>query len=213
MRINPKKDDSIRNRDIVSSFSALLKSQGIEPDKFYEILFELVKRPRLNDARIEISGSENTYPINPGRLVLVADHNGEMKKSEDDARQFFDKLKTDTGLNFNDATYFGDEKQPMYSAYAIGNRTSGDGKDTGCLLVVVKGKKLEERVQPKNTFEPSKGDIGIILKINKIKLICFVKDHKINALFESFAFFRTIKAIKKINKFVRGPAKAVILVK
>jgi len=50
------------------------------------------------------------------------------------------------------------------------------------------------------------------LKINKIKLICFVKDHRINALFDNFAFLRTINAIMKISKFVNGPAKAVILV-
>lgn len=127
-------------------FNGLLKLQGIDLTKFYGIFSELVKSPNLDNNRVEISGSGNTYPINPGRLVLVADHSGEMKKSEDDARQFFDRLKTDTGLTFNDPVYFGDEKQPMYSAYAMGSRTSGDGKDNGCLLIVVKGKRLEEIV-------------------------------------------------------------------
>jgi len=65
---------------------------------------------------------------------------------------------------------------------------------------------------PKNTFEPSKGGIGKRLNINNIKLICFVKLHKRKYLFESFTFFRTIKAIKNINKFVNGPAKAINLV-
>lgn len=127
-------------------FDGLLKLQGIDLTKFYGIFSELVKSPNLDNNRVEISGSGNTWPINPGRLVLVADYYGEMKKSEEGARQFFGKLETDTGLNFSDATYFGDEKQPMYSAYVIGSRTSGDGKDNGCLLVVVKGERLEKRV-------------------------------------------------------------------
>ncbi len=136
----------LKDNNIARLFKELLESQGVDSDAFYKHAVGLLKNKNLSTVRVEISGSGNTYPINPGRLVLVADYCGEMKKSEDDARQFFDKLKTDIGLNFNDPTYFGDERQPMYSAYAIGSRTSGDGKDNGCLLVVVKGKRLEERV-------------------------------------------------------------------
>ncbi len=135
-----------RIKDLGGLFKDLLVLQGIDPELFHGIVGNLMNESILTNLRVEISGNGNTYPINPGRLVLVADYSGEMKNSEDAARQSFERLRDLTSITFNDPTYFGDERQPMYSAYAIGSRTSGDGKDNGCLLVVVKGKKLEEIV-------------------------------------------------------------------
>ena len=59
---------------------------------------------------------------------------------------------------------------------------------------------------------PSKGPKGIILKINKIKFILFVKCKIINCFCDKFFFvFKIIIAIKNNNKLAKGPANAIAL--
>jgi|SRR3989338_5727827 len=131
----------IIGRDLGGLFVNLLVSEGIDSKEFHRIAGSLMNCNGFKRVRIEIAGNRNTYPISPGRLVLVGDYDGQLVG---DARQLFGELHQRTDLTFNDPAYHEDLTHPMYSAYVIGRRNSGDGSDRGCLLVVVK--KLEEIV-------------------------------------------------------------------
>ena len=130
-------------KDLGGLFADLLVLEGIDPEEFHRIVGSLMNSNCLKKVRIEIAGSENTYPIHPGRLVLVGDYDNN-DNLVGDAGQLFGELSKRTGLTFNDTAHNEDLKHPMYSAYVKGRINSADGSDKGCLLVVVK--KLEEIV-------------------------------------------------------------------
>ncbi len=111
----------------------VLELQGIDIGKLHDLFDGLLDNGNVDNLRLEVSGRGNSYPVEPGMLVLVGDYTGKEKLY---AQEFFNGLRKKIGFEFNNVSSFCDGN--IHSTYAIGRGNIGSVSDQGNLVFLLK---------------------------------------------------------------------------